>query len=74
MRKVFIILGWCVLLVWVVFYWLTSSLECAFEARHPCGHLAPWAMPWTDFLYLWLLPGLITVGLFTAAWRTGRDE
>lgn len=74
MRKVFTILGYCMLALWVIFYWFTSELDCAFAPRSTCGHSAPWAMRGDDFLYFVLLPGLITVGLFLIAWWAGRNE
>ena len=74
MRKVFTILGCCMLLVWIVFYRVISERDCAFAPRSTCGIGMPWALRGDDLLYLVFAPALVTVGLFVLAWWTGRAD
>lgn len=73
MRKVFTVLGCCALLIWILFYWFINELSCAFASRPNCALGMPWALRGDDFLYLVLVPAVVTLGLFALAWRTGRD-
>lgn len=71
MRKVFIILGCCLVLCWLVLYYLAHELDCAFEAHNPCGVPKPWEVRGVDLWISVIGPGVLAIGLFVAAWRAG---